>query len=304
MKRFLALAILAACRGDTSAPIDATPLQPDVPIQTISDLRFAVVGDTRPVNVDDTPNYPVQVITKIWQDVAAVQPATAFSVSTGDYMFADASGLQASSQLDIYLTARGSYPNDVYAAMGNHECNGYTNSNCGPGTTAGVTPNYTQYLTRMVTTPLGFTHPWFDAYYAAPDHSWTAKVVVVAANAWNDEQAAWLEQALSVPSTYTFVVRHEPNSADTAPGVTPSAAIIARHPLTLLIVGHTHTYQHQASEHEVIIGNGGAPLSGGVNYGYSIISRRGDGAIELDEHDYMTNAMVDAWAIDADGSPH
>src|SRR5262249_20062339 len=159
-----------------------------------------------------------------------------------DYMFADPSGTQASAQLDIYLAARGNYAGDVYAAMGNHECNGYTASNCGPGTQGGVTTNYTQYMTRMVQ-PLGFQHPSFDAYYQAPDKSWTAKVVVVAANAWNTDQAAWLDQALSVPSTYTFVVRHEANSADTAPGVTPSAQIIAKHPLTLLIVGHTHTYQ-------------------------------------------------------------
>jgi hypothetical protein len=293
---------LAACRGDqTQGPPDAAP-QPDVPIQMISDLRFAVVGDTRPVNVDDTPNYPVAVITKIWQDVAAAQPAPAFGISTGDYMFANTGGAQASAQLDIYLTARDAFASPVYAAMGNHECNGYTNSNCGPGNVPGVTTNYTQYMTRMVQ-PLGFTHPWFDAYYQATDGTWTAKVVVIAANAWTSEQASWLEAALSVPSTYTFVVRHEADSADTAPGVVPSMAIIARHPVTLQIFGHTHTYQRQPASHAVIIGNGGAPLSGSVDYGYAILFRRGDGAIQLDEHDYMTNATIDSWAVAADGSP-
>jgi len=297
----IALLLLASCR-DTSEPasIDATPLAPDVPVTTIASLRFAVVGDTRPVNLDDTGNYPTAVITQIWSDVAALQPPTTFAVSTGDYMFASVSGDQASRQMDIYMGARASYPSAVYAAMGNHECTGATASNCGPGTTGGETKNYNEYLTKMVA-PLGFQHPWFDAYFAAADGTWTAKLVVVAGNAWNAEQAAWLEHALSVPSTYTFVVRHESNDADTAPGVTPSAQIIAKHPLTLLIVGHTHTYSHRGAEREVIIGNGGAPLSGGANYGYAVIERRGDGAIELREYDYLTNAMVDAWAIGADG---
>jgi hypothetical protein len=304
VKRALFLvAMLAGCR-DTSqaAPPDATPPQPDVPIQTITDLRFAVVGDTRPVNVDDTPNYPVAVIDKIWNDVAAAQPAPTFAISTGDYMFANVNGGQASAQLDIYLAARNVFSAPVYAAMGNHECNGYTDSNCGPGNVPGVTTNYTQYMTRMVQ-PLGFTHPYFDAYYKAADGTWTAKVIVIAANAWNADQATWLDTALSVPSTYTFVVRHEADSADTAPGTTPSKSIIASHAVTLQIFGHTHTYQHQAASHSVIIGNGGAPLSGGVDYGYAIVSRNSDGSIQLDEHDYMTNAILDSWAVAADGSP-
>ncbi len=295
--------LLGACRGDTSTPPDATPPAPDVPVTTLADLRFAVVGDTRPVNVDDTANYPTAVISTIWADVAAESPAPAFAISTGDYMFANVGGAEQAPQLDLYLGARGTYTAPIYAAMGNHECNGYTASNCGPGTTDGETTNYNMYMQRMVA-PLGFTHPWFDAYFAAADGTWTAKVVVIAANAWNADQAAWLDTALSVPSTYTFVVRHESNSADTAPGVTPSQGIIGRHPLTLLIVGHTHTYQHQAAEHEVIIGNGGAPLSGGVDYGYAIVERRTDGAIQLSEHDYQTKAVVDAFAVGADGAPH
>lgn len=300
MRWLIAIVLCAACRGGEHDPIDAAPPAPDVPVTTIPALRFAVVGDTRPVNLDDTGNYPTAVITKIWADVAAASPPTQFAVSTGDYMFASTGGDQASPQLDYYLGARASYPGTVYAAMGNHECTGATASNCGPGTLGGITKNYEQYLTRLVM-PLGFTRPWFDAYFAAADGTWTAKLVVVAANAWNADQAAWLEQALSVPSTYTFVVRHESNDANTAPGVDPSAAIIAKHPLTLLIVGHTHTYQHRGAEREVIVGNGGAPLSGGFDYGYAIVERQADGSIQLSEYDYMTNALVDAWSVGPDG---
>src|SRR5207245_2657438 len=35
---------------------------------TVSSLYFAVVGDTRPGNIDATSSYPTAIITKIYQD--------------------------------------------------------------------------------------------------------------------------------------------------------------------------------------------------------------------------------------------
>jgi hypothetical protein len=37
----------------------------------------------------------------------------------------------------------------------------------------------------------------------------TARFVHVAANAWTTAQKNWLTNTLNVPTTYTFVVRHE-----------------------------------------------------------------------------------------------
>ena len=51
---------------------------------TVSRLYFAVVGDTRPANVDDTSGYPTTVITKIFQDMQGMSPPPTFGVSTGD----------------------------------------------------------------------------------------------------------------------------------------------------------------------------------------------------------------------------
>ncbi len=65
-------------------------------------------------------------------------------------------------------------------------------------------------------------------------------------------------------TTYTFVVRHEPPDASpAAPGQSPSETIISGYPYTLEIVGHSHTYGHYKTPYprEVIIGNGGAPLT-------------------------------------------
>jgi hypothetical protein len=262
-------------------------------------LDFAVVGDTRPPAIDDTSGYPTAVITKIWQDVEAQAPA--FAVSTGDYMFASTTGGQAAPQLDLYLKARSSFTHTQFPAMGNHECTGATTSNCGAGTANGVTDNYTQFMTKMLA-PLGVTQPYYVINVNSTSNAWTAKFVFVAANAWTSAQASWLTATLSSPTTYTFVIRHESITANTAPGVTPSEAIIKAHPLTLRIVGHAHTYQYTAGS-EVIIGNGGAPLAGGANYGYVIARQRSDGAIVFTEYDYATNAANATFAVKADGTP-
>jgi hypothetical protein len=90
----------------------------------------------------------------------------------------------------------------------------------------GLPANYQSCLTRMIE-PIGEHRPYFVERFAAADASWTAKFVVIAANAWTADQGSWLELALSEPTTYTFVVRHEPHDADTAPGVTPAGPTMA-----------------------------------------------------------------------------
>jgi hypothetical protein len=304
------LIALAGCPQDTLnlAPADAW-IALDAPDHAgagpgggkLAELRFAVVGDTRPANLDDTANYPTAVITTIWQDVEAEVPRPAFAVTTGDYMFASTTGAEQAPQLDAYLGARAAYQGLVYPALGNHECTGYTASNCGAGAVDGITPNYTQYLTRLLA-PVGEARPYFAERFAATDGGWTAKLVFVAPNAWTDTQAWWLDAILGEPTTYTFVIRHEDHFAK-APGVVPSNAIIAKHPVTLTIVGHNHTYDHDISNREVIIGNGGAPLTTGLDYGYVIVDRRVDGTIEVRSLDYQTRALVDAFAVTADGAP-
>jgi hypothetical protein len=166
-----------------------------------------------------------------------------------------------------------------------------------------VTNNYTAFLSKLLA-PIGQSTPFFEIDVNAADATWTAKLVFVAANAWTQTQADWLDKALSRATTYTFVVRHESAAANTAPGVTPSENILANHPYTLSIVGHTHTYE-RSGPREVLIGNGGAPLSGGKNYGFGIVSQRNDGAVAVDMIDYASGS-ADAsfhFAVKPDGSP-
>lgn len=308
----LAACAAAACTTNGQNQPPPPPPDPALPLDapthagagpgggTLTDLRFAVVGDTRPANIDDTAHYPTDIVGAIWTDVEQEQPHPQFAVTTGDYMFASTTGHEQGPQLDLYLGARAAYTGVVYPAIGNHECTGYTVSNCGPAGADLEPPNYTVYLEKMVQ-PIGEQLPYFTERFAAADKSWTAKFVFVAANAWDRAQESWLEQQLSEPSTYTFIVRHEPSQSDTAPGVGPSDQIIIKHPYTMLITGHTHSYRHIPAYRTIIVGNGGAPLTSDVNYGYVIIARQPDGTIGVTSYDYETRAVVDQFAVTADG---
>jgi hypothetical protein len=261
-----------------------------------------VVGDTRPANVDDTSGYPTAVITKIFQDMGSMNPPPSFGVSTGDYMFATPGKGQATPQLNLYVQARGGFPNTMFPAMGNHECTGYTASNCGSGNTDGVTENYTAFLSQMLA-PLGQSKPYYSINVNGTGGAWTAKFVFVAANAWDAAQSSWLDSTLSQTTTYTFILRHESASANTAPGVTPSEQIMAKHPYTLSIVGHTHTYEKSGAK-EVIFGNGGAPLSGSGSYGFGLVQQLASGVIQVDMIDYSSVQPVSSFEfrVNPDGS--
>jgi hypothetical protein len=269
---------------------------------SVSRLYFAVVGDTRPANIDDTSGYPTAVITKVYQDMEAWSPRPTFGVSTGDYMFATPGAGNVAPQLSLYTTARGNFSNMMFPAMGNHECTGATASNCGSGNTDGITENYTGFLNTLLA-PAGQTSPYYVININDSAGVWTAKFVFVAANAWTSAQSSWLESTLSQSTTYTFLIRHESASANTAPGVTPAEQIMAKYPYTLSIVGHSHTYNKSGAK-EVIIGNGGAPLTGGVNYGFGLIQQRGDNAIQVDMIDYESLQPDTSFrfAVNPDGS--
>ena len=257
----------------------------------LSRLLFAAIGDTRPATVDDTNGYPVGVLTTIFAGIVGLRPSPPMVVSTGDYLFASAArgaqNPQGAPQLDIYMQARARFQGAFFPAMGNHECTGATNSNCGAGASNGEPPNYIAFVDKMLA-PIGKPLPYYAIDVSAQDGAWTSKFVFVAANAWSSAQEAWFESVMARPTTYTFVVRHEPTTANTAPGVMPSQAVMARHPYTLAIVGHSHTYRHgRAHPREVLIGNGGAPLSS-KDYGFGVFSQRADGAIEVDMLDWQT----------------
>jgi hypothetical protein len=130
----------------------------------------------------------------------------------------------------------------------------------------------------------------------------SVKLVFIAANAWNSAQESWLKSALASPTTYTFIVRHEPSYDNTAPGVTPSETIINGSAYTMELLGHSHEYKKIDDQH-VISGNGGAPLSNttSLSYGFLFIQILGDGNVAVNEIDAATGMPVDSYRVTPQG---
>ena len=281
---------------------------------SVSRLVFAAVGDTRPASEDDPSGYPTSIINPIFQDIQAQSPRPVLAVGTGDYQFSSVSSTSdANEQLQTYMSARAAFSGAFFPAMGNHECGVATgcstsdNCNCVSGQGGTSSANFNAFLSEMMQ-PIGQTKPYYSINVNATDNSWTAKFVITAANAWDGTQQSWLQGVMAQKTTYTFVVRHEPTDTavtDVPPGVAGVDAVLTANPYTLLLVGHTHNYGHYTTyfpgtlacgsscppaSQAVVIGNGGAPITGSSTYGYVVFAQRCDGAIVVDEYNYMTNA--------------
>jgi hypothetical protein len=261
-------------------------------------LAFGVFGDARPANIppttsgsDPATGYPTQVLTGIFN--LAQQKGAKFMVGTGDYMYADTQA-QVDAQLALFGQAHAGFSGPLYLAMGNHECNGYTDSNC---PALNEYPNVRSFVKLL---PSGVSSPWYRVDFDTP--SGKAKFLFVAANAWSTAQEDWLKTQLADPTTYTLVVRHEPatNTHGTAPGAQPSEALLTGAAFTLELLGHTHEYRHEDLQH-VISGNAGAPISGGSHYGFLLIEQGTDGRLTATEYDQATGQATDTWTITADG---
>jgi hypothetical protein len=256
-------------------------------------MRFAVVGDSRPGNLNDGNNYPAAIVQGNFQRMQDM--GLQFAVATGDYMFANYEG-EVGRQVDKLLASEAPFTNPIYRALGNHECTGATASNC---PALNETANIQAYMTRLV--PPGVTQPYFRIDVDTPHGM--AKFVFVAANAWSSDQDAWLRQQLADKTAYTFVIRHEPPDTTETPGVTPSEAIIKQFPVTQVLCGHSHSYYRVDALH-VVSGNGGAPIRtgpGGTSYGFLLMEQQDDGSITATEIDEATGNKTDTWRINAQG---
>ncbi len=253
-------------------------------------LTFAVFGDCRPPNLDDTSGYPSAIIGNVF--ALAQKLGAQFVVGTGDYMFAS---MQSSvdAQVGLFQQAEANYTaGPIYLTMGNHECTGATASNCPNGN---ETPNVQAFLGKLV--PTGTTTPYYRIDKDTPMGK--AKFLFVAANAWSTTQQTWLQQQLADPTTYTFIVRHEPAYTTETPGVTPSEQAMQGASYTLALLGHSHEYRRVDTTH-VISGNGGAPLSTG-SYGLLLVQQQTNGNITVTEYDQSSGTPLDLWSVTPTG---
>jgi hypothetical protein len=290
----VASAVLCAASQPAAAPPAASvgPTGGRVP-----SLIFAVVGDTRPPLPDVITQYPSEVASDIFRDIQALSPRPQFVVATGDYMFASpkkpAERSEAQAQAELYLKAAHRFTGQLFPAMGNHECRNHASSNCCPTCSGGTPAPYQAFLWMLGQVSLPNQVPYYTIHVGSSDAArpWTAKFVFIAANAWDEAQAAWLTAALAEPTTYTFVVRHEPDyENDACLGCGGSDAIVKKNPYTLLLVGHDHTFKIVRASRELVIGLGGAPMYGdNDHHGFAICTQQSDGNIACQERDVGTS---------------
>jgi hypothetical protein len=258
---------------------------------TVNRLYFAVVGDTRPSLEDDTANYPTAIITKIYQDIQALNPRPQFVVTTGDYQFANPYGAEGAKQIALYLSARNLYTGTVFAAMGNYECTGGSATDCSTKSTN----NLTAFMNSLVT-PLGQSNPWYTVRVNDVAGAWTSKIIVTACNEWNSTQQSWLQSQLATSTTYTFVVRHMPYGSN-GPCNSQMDPMLMGATLDGLLAGHTHTVYFNTSYKELVEGVGGAPITGQANYGFATVEQNTGGGFTVKQYDYQTAQVVGTYTL-------
>jgi hypothetical protein len=256
---------------------------------TVDLVKFSVFGDIRPAIFEFDNQYPDDIV----RDIATQMNATGsqFALGVGDYMFSF-SKRSVNNQLDKLIAAERPFTKPIFHAMGNHECWGPTGVNC---PNYNETPNARLFMSRLFTFS---RRPWYD--FTVTTSKGDAKFVLIAQNAWNDEQKQWLETTLARPSTYTFIVRHQPSGTWTTPGLDECDQIVSAHPYTLLLVGHVHKYE-KLRANNVMAGNGGAPLSGG-DFGYVYIEQLASGGLKIESRKRGDDSVVETWKVDATGT--
>ncbi len=263
-------------------------------------LRIGITGDTRPPGC--TPlnrvaqDYPTDVINAIADAFAAEELDLVLDL--GDHMcvcdpydFAD-----ASAQMSLYLSATQRFGGPWLMTMGNHEC---SVPQCLPGA---VNANYVAYMNALA--PVSAL-----PYYSVDIETMKGRVtiVVIADNAWSDEQQKWLGKTLHKAdreATYTIVARHHPPGDPTAWGNAAIEHIVRSHKFALFLTGHDHQYTHlppksgSGESREAVFGIGGAiQWAPGAFHGYAILEQRPTGELRMSVYNVTTGALVDSWSV-------
>jgi hypothetical protein len=254
-------------------------------------LHFGLSGDTRPPSCEDTANYPTTVINSISDSFQAAKAQ--FALDLGDHMYVCNNDLAtAQAQMGIFVSATKRFSGTWFMTMGNHECWK------GPCLAGSTNANYVAFMDALAPiTQLPYYS--FDVQTSLG----LATFVIVADNAWDNNQSAWLDQTLTTAdqrAKYTIVARHHPEG-DTSVATNPdSMAIIRQHKFSLFLTGHSHLYKHMTTDNgrDLVMGNSGAPLiAGGSFYGYAMVDQLPDGQLQLSVYDVNAGALVDKWSV-------
>src|SRR5512138_2567620 len=100
----VALVALGGCTVD-GGPLRELPKACEAaPAASAGSFKFAVFGDVRPGDINATADYPKEIVTGLFQQIAAQSPQLV--VGTGDYMFASSTNSTAvDAQVQMLLDA-------------------------------------------------------------------------------------------------------------------------------------------------------------------------------------------------------
>jgi hypothetical protein len=253
-------------------------------------LHFGLTGDTRGSACEDTAGYPTNVITAIAQQFE--QLGLDFALDLGDHMYVCNNNLSiATTQMNLYMNAIKSFTGTWFMTMGNHEC---TSTPC---LADSANANYVAYMNALA--PVAKS-PYYT--FDVATSLGLATFVIVADNAWDQTQSAWLDQTLATAdqkAKYTIVARHHPSGDSSVSTNSQSLQIIRNHKFALFLTGHSHLYRHLTADsgRDLVLGTGGAPLiSGGAFHGYAVVDQQGDGTLKVSVYD-ISNALQDSWSV-------
>jgi hypothetical protein len=279
--------------GITPGIIVAGPVGPTG--GTVDRLFFGITGDTRPARCDSA--YPQAIINDIFSAMKAKD--VQFAVDQGDHVFAcgfsATAAAQSQQQMARYVSAASLLGKTVFMTMGNHECTGSGSALCTPFD-YGANPNYTAFMDALK--PIS-AKPYYRFDVATA--SGLAVFIVIADDAWSGEQQTWLTTQLNDAdkrAKYTFVSKHHPDRNADHPEFQQIYDLVRQHKYTLFLTGHSHLYKRQFNDpRAMVIGCGGAPLTGGDFWGYGTVRQGTDDRIYVTVYDVTTGNEMDRFDV-------
>jgi hypothetical protein len=286
--------------ADFTVPNCTTPASGGVTTSggTVDRLFFGYTGDTRPSS--NSSSYPAGLQTTI--DTIYTQmgaKGVQFALDGGDHMEAsnhsDAVGNMAS-----YQTAAAKLGKPLFMTMGNHECATSFSNDCGYSGAASSDVKMSAYMSALSTIS-GQSQP----YYRVDIMTGSGKAVflVVADDAWNATQQAWLTAQLTdadANAKYTFVSKHHPDGNTDQAVFQQIYDLVTSHKYTLFMTGHSHEYKHPFSNpRAVVMGLGGAPFDNPSQMwnGYLTVMQCPDDHIYVTAYDIATGNVMASFNV-------
>ncbi len=284
--------------GDLSLPPCTAPSSAGVTSAggTVDRLFFGITGDTRPTASGASyPSALQATINNIFTQMG--QKGVQFAVDQGDHLEAS-NGTEATTQMGNYQTAAGKLGKPIFMTLGNHECSNSYNQGTDCSTTCSSDFKCSAFLSALKPAS-AVPYYRFDVMTGTG----LAVFIVVADDAWNATQQAWLTTQLTdadAHAKYTFVSKHHPEGNADQTFFADIEALVRKHKYTLFLTGHSHEYKREPGDpRAIVMGLGGAPFDNPNQqyWGYGTIMQCPDDHIYVTVYDQATGNVKDTFNV-------